>query len=199
MGSYYTRNDFLVKFLCGMDYGKVGFMIADGRIGFVLIVYLKKTVKGDKMRNLKIAKMMLSLMLMFGLTTASFAMGPGDGKKAPKDNGKVKVEQKYDKKDVKKDTKKETNVAKKDQKKKEGKKDFAKKNDKKSKFAKNKNGKKGKEFAKKRYGKNGKNFAKKGHNKNFKFAKKNGYHKKHFAKKGHNRHFAKRYNKCRCY
>ena len=81
------------------------------------------------MRNLKIAKMMLSLMLMFGLTTASFAMGPGDGKKAPKDNGKVKVEQKYDKKDVKKD-----------QKKKEGKKDFAKKNDRKSKFAKNKNG-----------------------------------------------------------
>ena len=52
------------------------------------------------MRNLKITKMMLSLMLVFGLTTASFAMGPGDAKKAPKDNGKVKIEQKYNKKEA---------------------------------------------------------------------------------------------------
>jgi hypothetical protein len=62
-----------------------------------LVTEKNKTMqqRGTKMRNLKITKVVLSLMLMFGLTTASFAMGPGDAKKAPKDNGKVKVEQKY--------------------------------------------------------------------------------------------------------
>ncbi len=129
------------------------------------------------MRNLKITKIVLSLMLIFGLTTASFAMGPGDAKKAPKDNGKAKVEQKYDKKDVKKDAK----VVKKDQ----HKKDIAKKNNKNIKFSKNRHH-------------NGKHFAKKGHHKNFKFAKKHSHYNKHFAKKGHNKHFAKRHNKCRC-
>ena len=131
------------------------------------------------MRNLKITKIVLSLMLMFGLTTASFAMGPGDAKKAPKDNGKVKVEQKFDKKDVNKDAK----VVKKDQ----HKKDIAKKNDKNLKFSKGK------------HNKNGKHFAKKGHHKDYKFAKKHGHHKKHFAKKGHNKYFAKGHNKCRYY
>ncbi len=43
------------------------------------------------MRNLKITKILLSLMLMFGLTTSSFAAGgPGKG---PKDN-KPKIEKK---------------------------------------------------------------------------------------------------------
>ena len=43
------------------------------------------------MRNLKITKILLSLMLMFGLTTASFAAGgPAKG---PKDN-KPKIEKK---------------------------------------------------------------------------------------------------------
>ena len=42
------------------------------------------------MRNLKITKILLSLMLMFGLTTSSFAAGPAKG---PKDN-KPKIEKK---------------------------------------------------------------------------------------------------------
>ena len=43
------------------------------------------------MRNLKITKILLSLMLMFGLTTSSFAAGgPGKG---PKDN-RPKIEKK---------------------------------------------------------------------------------------------------------
>ena len=130
------------------------------------------------MRNLKITKIVLSLMLMFGLTTASFAMGPGDLKKAPKDNGKVKFEQKYNKKEAK--------LIKKEHKNKENKKNVAKKNDKKFKFSKNKHN-------------NGKHFAKKGHHKDYKFAKKHGHHKKHFAKKGHNKYFAKRHNNCRYY
>lgn len=134
----------------------------------------RKQERGTKMRNLKITKVVLSLMLMLGLTTASFAMGPGDAKKAPKDNGKVKVEQKYNKKDAK--------VAKKDQ----HKKNIAKKNDKNVKVSKNKHNK-------------GKHFAKKGHHKDYKFAKKHGHHKKHFAKKGHKKYFAKRHNNCRYY
>lgn len=50
------------------------------------------------MKNLKITKILLSLMLVFGLTTSSFAMGQG-----PKNNhnGKTKIEHKVNKKDVK--------------------------------------------------------------------------------------------------
>lgn len=50
------------------------------------------------MKNLKITKVLLSLMLMFGLTTVSFAVGQG-----PKGNhdGKAKIEHKVNKKDAK--------------------------------------------------------------------------------------------------
>lgn len=62
------------------------------------------------MRNLKITKIVVSMMLMLGLTTSSFAMGVGD-KKMDKNihDGKAKVEHKVEKKDVK-----VINVAKKD-------------------------------------------------------------------------------------
>jgi len=50
------------------------------------------------MKNLKITKILLSLMLMVGLTTSSFAMG--QGQKVNHD-GKAKVEEKIEKKDVK--------------------------------------------------------------------------------------------------
>lgn len=62
------------------------------------------------MRNLKITKIILSMMLVLGLTTSSFAMGVGD-KKMDKNihDGKAKVEHKVEKKDVK-----VINVAKKD-------------------------------------------------------------------------------------
>lgn len=54
------------------------------------------------MKNLKIIKMFVSLMLVLVLTTSSFAMGP-NGKKTDKNvqNNKVKIEQKYHNKDVK--------------------------------------------------------------------------------------------------
>lgn len=54
------------------------------------------------MKNLKIIKTFVSLMLVLVLTTSSFAMGP-NGKKSDKNvhNNKVKIEQKYHNKDVK--------------------------------------------------------------------------------------------------
>ena len=49
------------------------------------------------MRNLNFTKVLFSLLLMFGLTTSSFAAGPG-----VKSHGdKAKVEQKVNKKDLK--------------------------------------------------------------------------------------------------
>ena len=54
------------------------------------------------MKNLKIIKTFVSLMLVLVLTTSSFAMGPS-GKKSDRNvhNNKVKIEQKYHNKDVK--------------------------------------------------------------------------------------------------
>ena len=51
------------------------------------------------MRNLKITKIFLSLMLMFGLTTSSFAMSQG-GKPDKNHNNKPKIEQKHHDKNV---------------------------------------------------------------------------------------------------